>query len=257
MKSTSAISTLIVDDEQDAIDVLSYVIDKYCPELEVVATARSAATAIEKINQFKPALLLLDINIGSTSGGKNIFDVLPDLPKYPFEIVFVTAYDQFAIRAIKLHAFDYLLKPVDAREMMGMAQKLAARADASKLRPRLESLAESQSGKEAGHSIWLPVKSGIRKTEIEKIVWVKAEEHYTRICIEGGEVLFTNKSFKEVKEMLDRPGFFCTHRSYLIQLGKVSEVCLKGDNQVVMEDGSSIPVARNRKKAFESLLPLK
>ncbi|HHG86531.1 MAG TPA: response regulator transcription factor [Bacteroidetes bacterium] len=249
--TTDKITTIIVDDEQDAIDVLKFIIGKYCPELEVVATAHSADEAQEKIATLRPFLLLLDINIASTSGGRNTFDFLPNLPDYPCEIVFITAYDQYAIRAIKLHAFDYLLKPVEAGELMEMAQKLRERVAMHPMKGRLVSLAESSA---TSSEIWLPVRNGLRKVLLDEILWVKAEEHYSRIGLASNEVLFASKSFKELRELLEVPAFFCTHRSYLIQLNKIRELRFRGDSQVCMQDGTKVPVARNRKKEFLQLI---
>lgn len=248
------ITTFILDDEPDAVEVLSFMIAEYCSELTVVGKSYNGADALKQIEQLRPSLLLLDINIGSTSSGKTIFDFLPLLPDYPCEFVFITAYDQYAIRAVKLHAFDYLLKPVEVGELKEMSHKIAQQVASGGTRQRLEGLSRTGEMKEESKEIWLPVHGRLRKVILQEILWVKAEEHYTRVGLAGGEVLFVSRSFRELKAVLVPPNFFCTHRSYLANMDKIKEILYRGELQLVMEGGFVVPVARNRRGDFLQLM---
>ena len=113
-----SIRAIIVDDEQDAREVLEYIITNYCKDIELVGVASNADEAFKIILKEKPNLLLLDIEIANDKSNENSFDLLKRLPTYNFEVIFITAYNEYALQAIKLHAFDYLLKPVNVQELV-------------------------------------------------------------------------------------------------------------------------------------------
>lgn len=243
------ISTLIVDDEQDALDVMSYIIDKFIPELKVMGLARSSNQAYELILEHQPQLLLLDIDIGSTSEGETIFNLLSRVPVYGYKIIFVTAFNEYAIQAIKWHAFDYLLKPINVRELTEAVHKLQQQMSLGSGQDRIQGLSRYFEKGRSNLPIWLPTSKGFKRVFIQDVVWVKAVEHYTEIFAEG-EVTFSNHAFKDIKEVLSQDFFFWVHRSYLINTRQIREIVVKGDNMVVMVDGTEIPIARNRKKTF-------
>lgn len=242
---------IIVDDEQDAREVLKYIITKYCSNVELVGIAENANQAYEIICKERPNVLLLDIQIATQNSPENSFDLLKRIPNYPYNIVFVTAYDKYAIQAIKIHAFDYLLKPVDVDELVHVfnsIQKEDKNIDSHT--KRINSLHESVTANNGNtNSIWLNTYKGHLKILYSEIKFIKSIEKYIEIQLQE-EKLFINQSLKEITELLPSDLFFKVHRSYLVNLLNIKEIRRENGEVYLAFNNEVIPVSRRKKVEF-------
>lgn len=226
---------IIVEDEQTGLDNLLLKLKNNCPGVDVVATCRSGEDAIQQITALQPDLIFLDINLGSMSG----FDVLERLLNIDFEIIFTTAYDQYAIRAIKTSALDYLLKPFTEDEL-----KLAVQKAWGKM--------QNHSG---AKQIAVPDSYGLRLLKCDEIIWCEAENNVCKIYMAGDTSsgpLKISRTMNELYNKLPRSQFFRVHRGNIVNRNYVQELTREGF--VRLTNKSVVSVARNSKEEFVSWL---
>jgi two-component system, LytTR family, response regulator len=244
--------TLLLDDEPYCIELLAHLLHKHCPGIVVVAhyTEPQAALAFLKENP-DTELVFLDVEMPRL----NAFDLLNLLHPFNFKIVFTTAYDKYAVKAIKYSALDYLLKPIDIEELKTAVQK-ARKLPAVRLE-QLELLAHHQNGSAAHpERIALSTQSGVDFVSVKEVVFCKSEGSYSEVHIEDGRKLVLSKSLKEVEELLPAADFFRVHHSHLLNLRHVKRYLKGSGGEVVMSNGSQLPVARNKKEEFLGKLGL-
>jgi two-component system, LytTR family, response regulator len=242
------IRTIIIDDEERGRQTLKNQIERYCPDLTIVAEADGVESGISVIRQENPDVVFLDIQMNDGTG----FDLLHRLGKISFSLVFSTAYDQYALQAFKFSATDYLLQPIDPDQLVAAVERIKANHDTKSINQKLEALVSNKSGFE---KIALPTLDEIILVKIKDIVHCQSESNYTTIYMPKGEKIVVTKTLKDFDEMLTPFGFFRIHQSHLINMDYVQKY-VKGDGgAVIMENGLSIEVARRRKDAFlEQLL---
>ena len=238
---------IIVDDEQHCRDVLQLLLTRYCPDVVVEAVCPDGPTALAAIGKYHPELLFLDVEMP----GMNGFELLEACEHPSFSIIFTTAYDQYAIQAIRHSALDYLLKPVDKDELLSAVEKAASQQlqlAGSKVNNLLVFLHEHL---QAGERLALPTMEGLRMVQPRDIVYCTAEGAYTRLHLYAEKTTsLVCRTLKEVETVLKDKGFFRVHHSYLINLSFI-EKYIKGDGgEIIMNDGSTIPVSRQRKQEF-------
>jgi two-component system LytT family response regulator len=244
--------TLLLDDEPYCVELLAHLLQKHCPGVEVVAqcTEPQAALAFLKENP-DTELVFLDVEMPRL----NAFDLLNLLHPFSFKIVFTTAYDKYAVKAIKYSALDYLLKPIDIEELKTAVQK--ARKLPAVHPEQLELLAHHQNGSAAHpERIALSTQSGVDFVSVKEVVFCKSEGSYSEVHIEDGRKLVLSKSLKEVEELLPAADFFRVHHSHLLNLRHVKRYLKGSGGEVVMSNGSQLPVARNKKEEFLGKLGL-
>ncbi len=241
---------LIIDDEKHCREGLFIMLSKYCPEVEVVAQCSSTTAAIQAIVKFQPHLIFLDIEMP----GMNGFELLENCKGYDFKVIFTTAYNEYAIQAIRHSALDYLLKPVDKTELVQAVTKAKA-AQQPSTSERIARLLESIESRKATERIALTTFDGMIVIEIRDILYCESENNYTRFHLVSGKVILVSKTLKKVEELLSNESdFLRIHHSFIINIRYV-ERYLKGDGgEICLTNGKSLPVSRTKKQEFLSRL---
>lgn len=234
------INAIIIDDEQHNVINLQRLLEQHCKEVTVVATATNADDGIAMIRLHQPNLVFLDIQMP----GKTGFDLLLALPKVEFETVFVTAFDQYGIPAVKFSAMDYLMKPVNVEELKGAVQKALSRKSNS-----LEHLVAilKQGARRQEHRIALPSAKETRFVYVKDIVRCESSNSYTTFYMQDGEKIVVSVSIYEYAEMLGEYGFLRCHQSHIINKLFVRSIVKEGGFYVQMQGGEKIPVSRDKK----------
>ncbi|PWK72960.1 LytTR family two component transcriptional regulator [Mucilaginibacter oryzae] len=243
---------LLIDDEPSNIENLQLLLKQYTPAVEVCACAGKVSDGIAAINKYKPQLVFLDIQLHRQSG----FDLLKQLESINFEIIFVTAYNQYAIQAIKFSALDYLLKPIDPDELKAAVDKAAKAINLKQNNERLAHMLGylKDGGKKPGR-IALPLFGETRFIDIDDIVRCMAESSYTRFVLRGGEQVLVSKTLKEYADLLTGHGFLRAHQSHLVNLAFIKSLLKEDGGTLLLTDNTKIPVSKlNRDKVKERLM---
>jgi two-component system LytT family response regulator len=235
------LKAIIVDDEPDCCETLSMLLERYCPEVGVTTICGSGAAALLAIPEQKPQLVFLDIEMPHMNG----FQLLEQLPAIDFELVFTTSYDQYAIKAIRFSAMDYLLKPVDREELRQAVQKCVHRQQPP-LPQQLEILLQKLH-QPATSRIAIPTLEGLQMIPVASIISCRSDSNYTTLHLKGKQKIIASRTLKEVEEMLEGLSFLRVHQSHLANLDEVSKYVRGEGGYLVMSDGSTVDVARSRK----------
>lgn len=245
------IRSVIIDDEPNNIQNLQTLLQTHCAPITVAATALNADDGIAAIRQHQPGLVFLDIQMPGKSG----FEVLKAFDDPGFEVIFITAYDQYGIQAIKFSALDYLLKPINIPELkqaVGKArQKLQARDKDRKLQNLLDYI---QNGQKESPKIALPTFQEIRYIKVNEIIRCEASDNYTTFYISPAEQLLVCKTLKEFAELLQPHGFVRTHQSHLVNLHFVKSFLKEDGGALLMKDGAKIPISRQNRDVVKEAL---
>lgn len=247
------IKAVIIDDEQHSIDTLKWKLENYCPDVAVQASFDSPAEGITYLKQNPPDLLFLDIEMPMLNG----FDVLEELGReLPFDIIFITAYDNFGIQAVKFSALDYLLKPVQNRELKEAIDKHLKKAMHKVPQEQIEVLLSNIQAEKKGKvgKIALASKESIEFVDPQQIVCCEANSNYTNVYLEQGRKRVISKTLKEFEDMLSLYQFFRPHNSFLINLRRVNEFIRGDGGYLVMENKMKIPVSKNKREELMELL---
>lgn len=242
------IKAIIIDDEKDARFVLKNLIEKNFNSVKVQAEADGIDTGIKVIKEHQPDLVFLDIQMRKGTG----FDLLKKLDKINFEVIFVTAYNQYAVDAFKFSAFGYLLKPIKTRELKEVINKLENQLKVLKsgINQRLKVLVENYGIQGEIQKLIINNVDGFQVIQINNIIRLEGDRNYTHFIIENGKKVTTSKNLGEYEELLNSYGFFRIHQSTIISLKHVLGY-QKGDGgRVEMTDGKSVKVSRYRKTEF-------
>lgn len=240
---------LLVDDELPACKTLKWLIDENIPELTVTGFAHSAAEARKLLSIEKIDILFLDISMPGESG----FELLASLEGQNYFVIFVTAHDEYAIKAFKTEALDYLLKPIDVEELKFAVGKVATRIRAGlNNKNQQETIAKVNSQLQTGR-ISIPHLEGLKIIELAEIVYLEADSNYTIFHLLNAQKFVSSKTMGEFEHMLSSH-FFRIHKSFVINLNHVSEYSKKNGNNVIMKEGSVLPIARRRFQEFMHVL---
>lgn len=241
------IRTVLIDDETDSVRVLQKLLETYCPQVEVVGTAEGVETGLEVIQATHPDLLLLDIEM--TQG--NAFDLLNQLRPLTFQVIFVTAFDNYAIRAFKYSAVDYLLKPVDIDELVSAVRRVAERSQQRNIIDQMQVFLDNMGTYSlAQQKMAVPTVDGLIFINLREVVRLEAKSSYTQINLENGEVLMATRTIKDYEDILPETLFCRIHNSHIINLQKIEKYHKGRGGYVILEDGSEIEVASRRRQEF-------
>jgi two-component system LytT family response regulator len=246
------IKAVIIDDESYACQALTTLLKNHCPDVTVVTTCQDPREAIAIVENSKPELVFLDIEMPHMNG----FSFLGKCSPASFDVIFTTSYDQYAIKAIKISALDYLLKPVDATELKAAMQKYRERRVPAS-RQQLEILlAKLQQPSSASARIALPTMEGLQIIPISDIIFCSSSSNYTILTLKDKQKLTVSKTLKEIEEMLEEHRFLRIHHSYLVNLDEIKKYFRGEGGAVLMSDGSSVDVSRAKKELLlKKLLP--
>jgi len=250
------IKALIVDDEESSRAIMKLLLAQYCPDIEVVGEASSAKLAYTKIKELRPSLLFLDVEMPYGTG----FDLLRQLDKIDFEIIFVTGFDHYALQAIKYHALDYLLKPVDIDELMDAVGKVKNQLSKKIDTERIEKLlANFQNQNSNQKQIAITHADGREFIPVHQIVYCMADGACTWFYLESGRKVISSKNLGEYEKILPKPigqssdCFFRIHYRYLINLSYIYKYN-NLEKYVEMKEGSKITIAHRRGPKFSEIL---
>jgi two-component system, LytTR family, response regulator len=244
------IKALIVDDEQASIDLLNWLITEYCPDISSVQWARSVKDAVPLIKSFQPDIVFLDIQMPHQSG----FDLLTNIDNWNFEVIFTTAYNEFAIQAIRFSALDYLLKPIDETELKKAVERykvkrIYAPAGQILFRNFMQNIAQ---GNREKFKLALADASEIKYVQIDEIIRLQAESNYTHIFLKENKIFISAKTLKEYDEMLEGQRFLRVHKSHLVNPAHIQAYDRQGI--LLMSDNSKVEVARRKKEFLQQAL---
>ncbi|MCU0340279.1 MAG: LytTR family DNA-binding domain-containing protein [Spirosomaceae bacterium] len=236
---------IIIDDEPDCVRLLALQLKMYCPQVEVVAECTSSEDGLRAIRSEAVDLVFLDIEMPKMNG----FQVLEAVGDLTFAVVFVTAYDKFAVKAFKFSAIDYLLKPTDAKDLQAAVQKVerSRRTDSRQLELLKQQL-QVNSPRPFPDKIALPHQEGVIFVELRNILYCEADDNYTRFFVTNGQKYLVSKTLRDIQETLEERNFLRVSRQHLINLDHIAKFMKGEGSYVVMTDGTSITVARSQKE---------
>jgi two-component system, LytTR family, response regulator len=246
---------IIIDDELSGREVLKRLVELNCPDVTIVNTLNSIETGLQAISNDKPDLIFLDIQMPNASG----FDLLNQVEKIDFEIIFVTAHDAYAIKAFKYSAVDYLLKPIKVTELIDAVNKAKDRIEKNHSGDNIKFMLDMVSPAKKvflNNKILLPTLGGYNIIDILDIAYCQSESNYTRFHFVDGKNIVVSKTLKEFESILLENHFFRIHRSYIINLNCIAKYNKGKGGEVVMKDGAILEVSREKKDEFLSLFTI-
>lgn len=247
---TKNIRALIIEDEPNNRENLQTLINEHCPEIEVVALCESAIEGRKKITELSPDLLFLDIEMP----GGNGFSLLESLSVINFEVIFVTAYDSYGIKAIKFSALDYLLKPIDTFDLLKAVEKATQKIKQKQENTRMTNLLQNTQRTDGQKMIALSLADKIEFIEISSIIRCESESNYTTFYLKNGEKLLVSKTLKEYDELLTPYHFLRTHQSHLINIHEIKSFVKNDGGYIKMKDGSTVSISRQRREMVLAVL---
>ncbi len=246
-----AVRALIVDDEDRAISVLRALIEKYTPEITELESVNNASDAYYKIKEFHPDLLFLDIQMPFMNG----FDLLNKLESIDFDIIFTTAFNQYAIKAIRFSALDYLLKPIDIAELRGAVNRHLQRQQAKpETALQYRNLINNFTAKtNEEFKLAISGTQGMRFYAIDEIMRLEGDRNYTNFHLTKNRKYLSSKTLKEYEEILGEKGFVRVHKSHMVNSAFVNSVT--ADGRIMMKDGTDVEISRRRFSEIRKIFP--
>ena len=244
-----SIKAIIIDDEERGRASLSTLLDHYCPEVIILDACSNVPDGVISINKHKPELVFLDVEMPVYNG----FELLNFFDTVKFEIIFVTAYSEYALKAFEVSAIDYILKPVDINQLKRSVAKFKNRKKQNNIINRIELMKENLTAAEIKR-IAVPMNDGLVFLELKDIVLLKADGSYTKVYLANGSTILVSKKLKFFEDLLiDRVLFYRSHRSHLVNLNFIKKY-LKGEGSIIMDNGKIVSVSRDKKSEFEERL---
>ncbi|MDH7447949.1 LytR/AlgR family response regulator transcription factor [Aquimarina sp. 2201CG14-23] len=239
------LKAIIIDDEQLAINTLKWEIETNCKEVDVVFSSNNPVEAIQAINEVKPDVLFLDIEMPELDG----FQLLNQLEFKSFDLIFTTAYDNYAIKAFKLNAIDYLLKPIEKQELVQAVNKVVVNKQNETLGDNLKSyikhnleLLDTNNAK-----IALPMEKKIVLVDQKEILYCESDGSYTQVFLDSGIKHVISKNLKQLSHQLDDNYFIRIHQSFIVNINSIKEYYRGDGGEVILLNGKNIPVSRSKK----------
>jgi two-component system LytT family response regulator len=240
------LKSIIVDDELKSRESLKKMLLTFCQDVEVLATCQNVAEGLEAISIHKPDVVFLDIQMQGETG----FDLITQLKSVDFEIIFTTAHAEYAIKAIKFSAIDYLLKPIDVTELQNAVTKVQGRQNKNIVERMQQLLQNMKSPTPDNYKLALPTAEGLTFIKINEVLYLKASGNYTEIFMRDGQKYLVSRHLKEYDDLLAEQSFFRIHHSTLININFIKNYVRGEGGYVIMTDSSSLDVSRRKKEAF-------
>ncbi len=240
-----SIRTLIIEDEVDAQNLLSKIVREYCPDLEMVGIADSLSSAKKMITTKMPDLVFLDIELKDG----NAFMLLEDIKQRNFKIIFTTAYEEFALKAFRYEAIDYIMKPYSPKDVITAVSRVKKKKYDETIYNRLDFLVK-QSTRNQPQKISIPSSEGVTILNVSDVIRIEADRAYCYIYTSDSMKTMVSKPLKEIEESLPPDLFFRSHSGHLINMEYVSKYISEDGGYILMTDGTQVPLARRRKGEF-------
>lgn len=248
------ITALLIDDDSNLRNGMKSLLARYAPEIRIIGEADSVETGVKIVLQNQPQVVFLDIHLGDGSG----FDLLEEVNqrgKLNSQIVFITAHEQYAIKAFRFSALDFLLKPVDPEELQKVIEKLQHVIDKNDSVAHIDLLLENIRKKVDNFKrIALSNSDGIHLFEVSDIIRCESEDNYTKFYIKNSKPILISKTLKEYEELLTEHGFERIHQSHLINLAYLKSYIKKDGGYVIMADNANLPISQRKKERLQELL---
>ncbi len=239
---------ILVDDEPDGIKTLQKMLEQHCPSVKIIGACNNASSAKQQIEALKPDVLFLDIQMPGKSG----IEMISELQEKNFEIIFVTAHNEFMLQALQYSAADYLLKPVDEDRLIEAVQRAEKKLKEGKKEELTETLLYNigKAGQPSEMRLCLPTLKGFIILKLDEIIYCEAERSYTVFHLEGKKPVTVSKPLIEYENTLTDTPFFRIHKSFLINLKHVKEYQRGEGGVVIMSNNAEIEVSRRKKEIF-------
>lgn len=244
------IRSLIIDDEAPNRQNLARLLDRYCPDIEIVGEAENSVSGILAIEKLYPDLIFLDIRMP----GGDAFEMLEQIPGNGSEIIFITAYDEYAFRAFEFNALDYLLKPVNFKKLISAVSRAKEKIRIKEENYRLKNLVANLEREYRDQKIALPQEDKTEFIAVRDIIRCQADSNYTRFHLVNDKSLIVSKTLKEYEMALREHNFYRVHNSHLVNLDHVRALSRRDGGCLEMADGSCVPISRTRKDEVFGLL---
>ncbi len=243
---------IIVDDEPNGRSVLGHLINLYCPDLTILASCASAEEARKSIEEHQPDLVFLDIEMPNENG----FQLLKSLPEINFHIIFVTAYDAYAIKAIKFNALDYILKPINVEELVNAVKKIKEIGQKRKNQPLVKNLLEDIQNKNTFKKITIPIREGYLFVDVSELIRCESDSNYTIFFMTDKSKIVSSRTLKEFEDILTLHQFLRVHKSHIVNIHHIKGY-IKGEGGfLTLSDNSKIEVSRRKKEEILAKLLL-
>lgn len=241
------VKAIIIDDEIHCQETLSLLLKEYCPQVEILGLCANAKLGSESIDKHNPDLIFLDIEMP----GMNGFELLEQFNEVPFAVIFTTSYDQYAIKAIRFSALDYLLKPVDPAELISAVKKVEEQRHLP-IAEQFQMLLKQVNGKGGGfNKVAVPTTEGFELIPADEPLYCEANDNYTHFYLKNKKKIIACRTLKEIEEQLQDFNFFVrVHHSYIVNLNEVTKYVRGEGGYLIMSDGSSVNVSRSRKESL-------
>ena len=244
-------TAVLIDDEPGALAVMQLLLQKHCIQINIVGKTSNSVEGAALIKAKRPDIVFLDIEMPQLNG----FQVLEQVEDIDFHLIFTTAYDQYAVQAFRYSAVDYLLKPIVAEDLINAMTRLESRYKGNREQMQaLEQNIQSVRNQQFPDRITLPHTRGYIFQKTADIIYCEAHNTYTKFYIEGKEPLMISKPLGDVEEMLNGGPFFRTHRQYLVNIQKITELLRTDGGFLLMSDGQEIPIVRTRRQELLDMM---
>jgi two-component system LytT family response regulator len=238
------IKAMIVDDEPLCCQSLQLLLQQNCPDISIVEIYNNGLSALESIRSQQVDLVFLDVEMPRMSG----FEMLEALGPIPFKLIFTTSYDKYALNAFRVSAVDFLLKPIDRRELIQAVDKVRNTTDTLNNQQVELLLQKINQPSRPLHKIAMPSIEGLEMVPIENILYGESSDNYTNIFLKNKKKMLVTRSLKELEDLLEEHSFVRVHRSYIVNLNEVERYVRGDGGYVMMSDGKMIDVSRSRKE---------
>lgn len=247
------IRSIIIDDEQHCVKSLVKDLGQHCPSIEIIETSNSAKEGIMAIKKLQPDLIFLDVEMPWMNG----FELLEILGDINFSIIFTTAHDEFAARAFRISAVDYLLKPIDAEDLKAAVQKVEKKFEQGSSLPHINNLLQNIRQSSNEQKIALPLREGYEFVEVSSIIYCHAEGAYTKVFIREKRPMLISRTLGDVAELLPTEIFQRIHHSTLVNVTYISQFLRSDGGYIVLKSGERLSVSKTKKDLLMARLGLR
>jgi len=242
---------IIVDDEQSSRETLKLMLERYCPNVDVISMSDSYETALKDIKMFKPDVVFLDIQMPDGNG----FKLLEQFEDVDFFVIFTTAYEEYALKAFKYNAIDYLLKPIISKDLIDAVEKVSKNLSSNDFNVQsIKSILNELKQQKKSKKIVLSTAEGMHIVDTENIMRCESDDYYTKFFFVDGSTILISKTLKEHEELLSDSDFFRPHKSHLVNLKYVKSYVKTDGGSIIMNDGKEIPVSRRKREKILEIL---